>query len=380
MLALGSTFTLFFGGINTVGRRRLSFAYSTQNALGQAGAFSDTIWLAALCTLVAGAVVALIASQTASTPTLVVVALIPIVAAFTNTFDNLRAAYNQHYVTAILQTITQTAIFGYVAFSGLPTSAVIFSALVLNFPYILASALTLLGLCWEKPELRLRSPGNLVPNFRAATYVTLADGAVFSALNASLYALGAFGATDAAAWYGTLMRAFQTLLAPVLLILLPLTSFVTLRWAEWNASSRRKAFNLIAIIALLYGSFVGICFLLGSNLYVEYFFPDVPRVSTFTLACVAMFFGAIIAQKIYIQLVYSVDEARGLSFRIFLAVCFAALLALSSKLSLAPIHVLDVFCLATSIPLIAVIFFDQSARRSSLVSHIESIRCLPDVD
>lgn len=366
MLALGTMCTLFFGGINTVTRRRLSFAHASGDIPRECAVVSSAISAAAIIVLIAGAAVGLIATLTASSPSLVVVALTPLAAAFANTFDNIRAAYNQHYITAILQTIAQCVIFGFAFYSGVGPSAVIFSALVLYLPYISASICTFIALKYERPELRFVLPTDLRETFKAAAYVVLADGATTSALNASLYGLGALGATEGAAWYGTLMRAFQTLLAPVLLILLPMTSFVAIRWANWEATTRRKAIGAVGLIALLYGCFVGLSVAIGGNYYLQFFFPWVPVASSDALACVGFFFGTIIAQKIYVQLIYSVDEARGLSLTISASVFVGLLAGIASSAWVAPLYSLEVFAIATSIPLLAAILVDQTIRRQSL--------------
>lgn len=367
MLALGSTLTLLFGGINAVGRRHLAAAFGSRDSRRETAAVSDTIACSAIATLISVTAAAAIASRTATTSSLVLVALLPIIGAFANTFDNLRAAYNQHYVTAILQTISQSAIYGWAIYHGIAPGSVIVAALVLQLPSILASVATLLLLIWERPHLRrLHAPQNIRAMFRSASYVTLSDGAIFTALNASLYSLGVLGATNVAAWYGTLMRAFQTLLAPALIILLPITSFTALRWVSWSSTQRVRAIRLVVGVSIMYGGTVALTFALGASFYLTMLFPDVPRFGTIHLVCLAFFFAAIVTQKVYGQFVFAVAEARSFSLGTFAIVLVALGGAALALTRLDPLHALDILALGIALPLLILIVADQLFRRGTI--------------
>ncbi|MET4605078.1 O-antigen/teichoic acid export membrane protein [Bradyrhizobium sp. JR4.1] len=366
MLALGSTFTFFFGGINTVTRRRLSFAYSSGDIFEQSKAISAGVTAGIAVALAAGIATAFIANLTASSWSLIVVATIPVIGAFANILDNVRAAYNEHYITAILQTIAQCVIYGCAIIFSSQLDSVIVCAMVLNLPLALASVLTFVLLCRERRGLKFAVPRDLGHTIKSASYVVLADGAVSSALSGSLYGLGAVGATELAAWYGTLMRAFQALLAPILLIMLPLTSFVSLRWVKWNTLVRQRALRNVIAVAVIYGFSVGLTFALGGNHYLETFFPQIQHPSSITPLCVAAFFGVIVAQKMYVQLIYSVSEARQLSIRIFSSISFGTCAGLASQFWLSSTQALNLFCVSTSVTLLFAILSDQAFRRKAL--------------
>ncbi|SDH20506.1 hypothetical protein SAMN05216338_1006165 [Bradyrhizobium sp. Rc2d] len=359
MLALGSSFTLFFGGINTVSRRHLSAAHGSNNKAEESKIISDAVGCAMIAAILSGIVVAAIASRTASAPALVFAALLPIFAAFTNTFDNLRAAYNEHYITAILQTIAQVIVYVWVIYSGLEPGALLASALTLQLPFIVASVLTFLLLLWKRDHLRVvAAPQRIAATFRSAFYVTLSDGALFAALNASLYGLGALGAVGVAAWYGTLIRVFQTLLSPALLIMLPITSFIAIRWVSWTTIQRTKAWRSVAAISFGYGILVSLLFTIGANPYLTALFPDVPRFSAFHLICLAFFFGTVVCQKVYSQFTYSIAEGKSLAVGIFGSVCMGLLTATIGFLRFEPLNALDFLALATGIPLVLVVVSD----------------------
>jgi O-antigen/teichoic acid export membrane protein len=374
MLALGSMLTLFFGGINAVGRRRLSAAHSVGDKGQEAAAASETVISAALVTCAAVAAATLVASRYASDRSLIFVSIFPILAAFANTFDNLRAAYNQHYVTAGLQTIAQLLVFGTVELTGTIPGGPIASAAILQLPSVLASLTTFAWLLVERPWLISTSVQINIPGvFKSAVYVTMADGAVFAALNASVFGLTAMGATDIAAWYGTLTRAFQTLLAPTILILFPLSSFIAVRWRDWTAERRSEAMNMIVLASGGYGLAVAVIISLGANEYLQIFFPTIPRYALSSLSLVAIFFGTIVMLKVYTQLIYAIFEARRLSLSIFSALCFGLVSAAASRARFDAMAVLEVLAVCASFPITISVLTDHIARQATLrISPIES--------
>ncbi|QPF87116.1 hypothetical protein IC762_12800 [Bradyrhizobium genosp. L] len=364
MLALGSASTLLFGGINVVGRRRLGAVVARGDVTAQSVAVSEAI----LCSLLVGLVTALptmiVAAVTASSWSLAALSILPVAAASANIFDNLRAAYNEQYITAVFLTISQLIIYGIVIYFGVAQGAVFTSGLVLTLPFVVSSLLTFLMLIRERPILiNLKFSPEIPKILRSALLVTLADGAVFAALNTSLYSFGALGATDVAAWYGTLMRAFQTLLAPVLLVLLPVTTFVALKWPHWPLQTRLRAIRTMAMVGLSYGCVVASVIYFGSDHYLS-IFHDLPRPTTFDLVAIALFFGAIVAQKAYAQLVYSIAEARLLSLGTFAVVLAASVAAVVGWVTGGPHRALEVLALGMGLPMILLVAIHHLIWRS----------------
>lgn len=367
MLALGSAFTLAFGGINIVARRELAAAYVANDPKREATAVWNGIFCSFIAALSAGTIVLFVSHFSISSRSLAVVAILPIATSLANTFDNIRAAYNQHYVTAIFQTVTQLAIYCPVIAGGLAPGSLILFGFVLQAPFILASALTFALLLWEKPHIRsIQKPQQIGIMLRSAMYVTLSDGAIFAALNASLYVLGAIGAVEIAAWYGTLTRAFQTLLTPVLLVMLPLSSFIAIRWMSWKATTRQHAIRVIAVVSLCYGLSAAFIMMSAGDAYLRVFFPSVPRFPFEHLVCLAIFFCAVLTQKLYTQLIYSVARASLLSIGNFAAVMFGFLVAMAASISHDPLRMIDLFAIGTGVPLLASIIADQ-IRRSRML-------------
>ncbi len=156
-----------------------------------------------------------------SRPVFVFVSLLPILVGFCNGFDNARASFNEHYVTAAFQLVSQIVIYSLVYFVGLPPGGVILAVLALQSPYLLASVATLVALLQRRPYLMRGKIIGVRRMAAPALGVVMADGALGALLNLSVYWLKAAGSAEMAAWVGTFLRLFQSFLSPALLILFP---------------------------------------------------------------------------------------------------------------------------------------------------------------
>ncbi|HWX77026.1 MAG TPA: hypothetical protein VNY32_06095 [Candidatus Acidoferrales bacterium] len=350
-MALGSLFTLPFGGINTVGRRILATAFGAKDRVGQANAFMTTTVLMATVGIAASALMAGATASSWSKPVFIFASLLPILVQFFNTFDNARASFNEHYVTAAFQLISQIVIYSCVYVIGLPPGGVIPAALALQSPFLLASAATLVALLIQRPYLG-RGKVTGVRQLVAPTLgVVLADGALGSLLNLSVYWLKAAGSAEMAAWVGTFLRLFQSFLAPALLILFPLTTYISMRWAQMTPQRQIVLYKVFILAGLTYGLLVGCAMAFGGPLYINHMFKLTAHGDNVDVLAMSLFLGAIVAQKSYTMLLYAVSEARFVSFgtAVISAVGIGAA-ALSSHW-LSPMRVIDVLFVSMGIGL-----------------------------
>ncbi len=341
-LALGSTFTVAFGGGNAVGRRLLADAFGRDDRERQANIFVTTTTLTAIVAIVLICGILLLGPGGWSSPALVAVSLLPVIAAFLNTFDNLRASFNEHYVTALLQFVLQAAIYALVLIVGIPHRNVLLSGLVLQSPFALASIGTLVLLLAQRPYLLAGKVAGMARMIAPAVGVVLADGVLSALLNFSVYWLGHSGATDYAAWVGTFMRLFTSFSSPVVLLLFPITSYVAIRWAKLTPEKRIGLLRLFVVGGLAYGAVIGVLVALLGPLYISHMFRLPETGDRLDIACIATFMGAIMAQKAVSLLLYSVSEARFLSYGTATVSLLALALAAAVVPWLPPNRIVDV--------------------------------------
>ncbi len=354
-MALGSLFTLPFGGINAVGRRILASAFGAKDRIGQANAFMTTTVLVATVGIAAAALMVGATASSWSKPVFIFASLLPILVQFFNTFDNARASFNEHYVTAAFQLIAQIVIYSLVYFVGLPPGGVILAALALQSPFLLASAATLIALVIQRPYLKGGKVTGVRQMVAPTLGVVLADGALGSLLNLSVYWLKAAGSAEMAAWVGTFLRLFQSFLAPALLILFPLTTYLSMRWSQTTPQRQIVLYKVFISAGLTYGVLVGCAMAFGGPLYINRMFKLTAHGDNVDVLALSLFLGAIVAQKSYTMLLYAVSEARFVSFgtAVISAVGIGAA-AISSRW-LSPVRTIDVLFVSMGIALPALL-------------------------
>jgi hypothetical protein len=342
-LALGSAFTLPFGGINAVGRRLLAAAVGAKDQVEQADVFVTTTFLMLAVATTAAIVMVCATANSWTTPAFVLISLLPVLSGVFNVFDNLRASFNEHYVTAFLQLLFQTAIYAAAYIMGLPKGSVVVAGLALQSPFLLASLTAAIVLLVQRPFLSTGKIKGLRPMLLPAIGVMLADGALAFSLNLSVYWLKFSGNAEMAAWVGTFARLFQSFMSPVLLILFPITTYISMRWGRMPLERQSRLNKLFILIGFGYGAIVGAAMAFGGPLYIDHMFNlSVHGDSTDVLA-LSMFMGSVIAQKAYTMLLYAVSEARFISFgTAVVSVLGVAITAFTSPW-LSAIRVIDVF-------------------------------------
>jgi len=341
-LALGSAFTLPFGGINAVGRRLLATAVGARDRAQQASVFVTTTFL---MTAVAGSAAVVMVSATGnswSAPAFILISLLPILSNWCNVFDNMRASFNEHYVTALLQLLFQSAIYAAAYVMGIPKGNVIVAGLTLQSPFILASLATAMILLVQRPFLITGRIAGLRAMLLPAVGVMLADGALGFSLNLSVYWLNFSGNAEMAAWVGTFARLFQSFMSPVLLIMFPITSYISMRWGLMPPARQVRFHKLFILIGLAYGCIVGAAMGFGGPLYIDHMFNLSVHGDGIDIFALSLFMGAVIAQKAYTMLLYAVSEARFISYGTALVSVLGVASAAFASRWLAPARVIDV--------------------------------------
>ena len=314
MLAIGAACSIAFSGVNASVRRLIGTARGETDRQKERSVFWTT--LAAVATLVplSAAVALSLALQVSSSRELLLVACIPILAAGLNVLDNVRAAYNEHYVTAAFLAIFQVGAIFLVYCYGLPTGGVLASALSLTAPYIIASIFSALVLFFKRPYLlRYSHPLDIRGFAGNSSLIAGSDGAISWMMNMSVYFLSASGADAAASWYGTLNRLFQAALSPALLVSLPIGSYAANRWPVIGREKRIRLKKIFAAVGIAYGASVALGTLVFGSTYMKEFFPKVPSLSSDVVICLCLYYFGMTSQKVYAQLIYSVQPGRALS-------------------------------------------------------------------
>jgi O-antigen/teichoic acid export membrane protein len=346
-MALGSVCALPFGGINTVGRRLLAMSHGSDNKAGQADAFMTTTVLAVVLLVMMSVFSYASGGRNLGTSALVVVSLLPIVSAFLNTSDNMRASFNEHYITANLQLASQICIYGAVLLIGLPQGGVVLSGLVLQAPYAVASFLTLVMLVLQRPYLLSGKVRDVRGMAIPALGVVMADGSLTALLNFSVYWLGRAGQPEFAAWDGTFVRLFQSFMSPVLLILFPLTSYIAIHWQGLARERKLLLHRLFILTGMGYGTLVGLTMAVGGTYYIRRMFHIPVEGDVTDILAISLFMGAVIAQKSYTLLLYSISEARRVSFGTAGVVVFGFCCAAFASFLLPPQKTVDVLFITT---------------------------------
>jgi len=365
-LALGSVFTLFFGGINAVGRRLLAAAYGAHNKIRQANIFITATSVAAAVALTSASIVVVSTAQSWSKSQFLLICLFPILSGFLNFFDNLRASYNEHYVTSIFLLIFQVVIYAAVYAIGLPKGGILTAGLALQSALPLASAASLAILLIQRRFLLSGQIEKVREVIYPAIGVTMADGVLSALLNLGVYWLAYMHAADMTPWLGTFVRLFQTFISPILLIFFPLTSYISMRWGNMSTKRQMQLLKFFLVTGSLYGVMVGCAMAYMGPIYMDREFKFAIRGDRFDVLALSLFMGAIIAQKTYTMLLYAVYDARFVSFGSAVASTFGISVAALSRLWLPAVRVIDVLFLTVGIGVLIVLITGDHRYRSTL--------------
>lgn len=356
--AVGSAFTLPFGAVNSVGRRLLAVAFGDNDRSRQADVFMTTTFM--MSCLAAGLALIMTGATFHSwtRQVFMLMGLLPVLCAYFNTFDNLRASYNEHYVTALFQFLFQSTIYAAVYFIGLPSGNVLTAGLALQSPYLLASIATLVFLLIKRPFLISGQIVGARTMFIPTMAVILGDGAIAIISNGTIYWLQVSDQAAMAAWTGTFTRLFQSFVSPVVLILFPLTTFISSRWRRMTAKWQRLVHKAMLLIGVGYGAIVAIVMSVAGPWYIDEQFSLGVRGDRLDVIALSSFMGMVVALKSYTMLLCAVSEARFISFGTATIAAGACALAAATSFYLPPMRALDVLFASMSAGILALLCID----------------------
>lgn len=292
-------------------------------------------------------------------------------AAFLNTFDNLRASFNEHYVTAILQLTFQVIIYSVVLKVGVPHDGIIAAGLVLQGPFILASVATLILLVAQRPRVLGGGIRQLHKFGIPALGVIMADGCLGLAFNWTVYWLDKSGNVEMAGWIGTFIRLFQSFLSPLLLVLFPVTTYVATRWVHLGVERKIALHRLLTMSGIAYGIIVGATIATLGPIYINHFFSLRVHGDLIDTFAISLFFGAAIAQKSCSMFQYAVSEARFISFGTVIVSLISVAVAGVSSFWLSSVRVVDVVFIVMGMGLPILLVINQSVAKRGL--HAEAV-------
>ena len=353
-LALGTTTAFLYGGFNTMGRRLIGEALGREDKQGEAEGLMGLVVVSGLVTALALAVIAAYSLTQPRTGALFIIASFVAVSSFLNLFDNARAAYNEHYVTAVLQIVFQVGnlVLAY-AFKSLRTDPFLACYLIQGH-YILASAIAGGWLFWQRPYLLRGSLARVKMIAQSGLAIGLADGLLSAVLSLSVVWMQASATTEEAGWYATLMRLFQTILVPVILLLLPLSSYIRIIWHKKSAAQQRKVILATVLLGLGYGALASGALSIASVYYIEKLLKLPSPGHWLQLLGIYALFTGIIGYRSFSSIAYLVMDGGKLA--VWITSGLLAALAIAAVLSrlVTPLMVIAIFGALVSVLLIAV--------------------------
>ena len=267
-MALGSAAGFLFGGFSLVGRRLIGEAFANSDRAGEANGFVSLVVANAMACCLALLIVAAYCWIRGNSTGFLAVSTLSTFGLFLTTFDNVRSAYNEHYVTATLQFILQVTCYTVGFLVPATRHSLVLGSLVLQSHYMLASLITLGLLLRDRPYLLSGRAIDIWPVARQGTMLAIADGFMMATLSLSVVWLQTSASSTTSAWFATMVRLFQTFLVPVILLLIPLSSYIRILWNGKSVAQQQAFAKATLFIGLCYGAIVAVALLLVSRFYV----------------------------------------------------------------------------------------------------------------
>ena len=166
---------------------------------------------------------------------------------------------------------------------------------------------------------------------------------------------------ETSAWFATEVRLFQTFLVPVVLLLLPLSSYIRILWNSKSAEQRHAFARATLAIGVGYGALVATALFLASHLYVELLLHLPTPGSLLEVLPVFLLFGAIVAYKSYSSIAYMVlEDSAYLSTCTTIVVALAVALGVAASFRVEPLSTIVVYASAAGASIIAVLFWNAA--------------------
>ena len=376
--ALGIAATFLSGGFNVVGRRLVGEAYSASDMKGEAAAFASLSVANGVSMLFAFAVIIIYCLAVGAGAAYFAAASLPVIAAFFNTFDNVRSAYNEHYVTATLLIILQVIAYTFGFLMPFTRQNLVVSGFVLTSPYLFASFFSLALLLRKRSYLTGGKWDYTWRIIREGTVYALADGLLTTTLSLAVVWLETVASAQTSAWFATLVRLFQIFLVPVILLLIPLSSYIRVVWNTSGPVKQQAFASITLIIGLGYGVVVGIALLFVSHLYIGgVLHLSAPENLLHVLPCFVLF-AAIVAYRSYSSIAYLVfDDPSHLSWWTTLAVTAAVIVGAASSLVIDALGAINVYAFLAGLLMIGVLFWNVARFKRS--SRSRALSCGPGI-
>lgn len=376
--ALGTAATFLSGGFNFVGRRLVGQAYSAGDRRGEAAACASLSVANGASLLFAFIVIISYCSAVGAGAAFLIAAALAAITAFLNTFDDVRAAYNEHYVTATLLIILQLISYAFGFLVPFTREHLVVGAFVIASPYQFASLFALMLLLRRRSYLIGGSWKFVWRIIREGTVYALADGLLTATLSLAIVWLETMGSAQPAAWFATLVRLFQIFLVPVTLLLLPLSSYIRIIWNTSGPEKQRAFASITLMMGLGYGALVGVALLFVSQLYIGGLLHlSAPENLLHVVPCFVLF-ASIVAYRTYSSIAYLVfDDPSHLSWWTTLAGITAVIVSAASSLEIDPLGAINVYAFLAGSLMIGVLFW--SVARFIRSSHSRALSCGPGI-
>lgn len=355
-LAAGTLPTILFSGTNTALRRRITKSVSQGDVTEQGYAVADGLAIGMIVFSISSVLVFAAFSIFYGINKYSIIALLPIFSSVLNVFDNIRASFNEHYVTAGIQLVFHLLILAIMIIVGIPDSSPFWSALLLIGPYPWASFVGALLLFRARPHLFRSLPSRLRIRFQVsdALGAVATDGIVLLSASLIVFLLPRFASAEVAAWFGSVYRVFLILLSPVMLFALPLCTFLGGKW--WILDrAQRVLINFYALLAsIIYGAICTLAIGTLVQIYVRDYLKTSPPSSDTAIIIVSFGLASIAAHKLYSLFVLSFGSSHSLMVVTTLSVGFAVLTG-SAALVMGVDSGLEAYCMLLGLGLSAAV-------------------------
>lgn len=351
MALSGATGGFLSGGVKTIGRRWIGEAYGANDRVGEANAFASLIVSNLILMALAIMIISVYVVSCGNALEVWIVAIICVFSICCNTFNDARAAYNEHYVTATLLFGLQIAVYTIAAFVPSTQQNLVLGVLIFQGPYLLSSLITGVMLLRERPYLMFGRPVTLWRMVCDGTRLSMADSFLEVPLSLTVVWLQASADATTSAWFATVVRLFQTFQAPILLVLMPLSGYVRLLWNRKTASQRQLFVKVLLVASFSYALVVAVALLLSSQFYIGLML-HIPAPPIWQNLPIFLLLGMIIAYKTYSMIVYVVLDSNHLAGWITVTTgVTAAILGAAATLG-DPLIILDIYALITGTAII----------------------------
>ena len=192
-MALASAAAFQSGGFNLIGRRLIGEAYSNGDQVGEANAFVSAVIANAVAAGLTLAIIATYCWVCSTSIDFLIVSSLSATGFFLMMFDSARSAYNEHYVTAMLLIVLQSAAYAVGYLMPATRHNILLGALVLMTPYWLTSLITFVLLLRDRPYLLPGRPVAIWLVIRQGTMLAMADGFLMATLSLSVVWLQSLG-------------------------------------------------------------------------------------------------------------------------------------------------------------------------------------------